>query len=154
MKKQEQLGLIHKLRKDGKTWAQVGKALGMTENQARLRYRRWQTSNAPKPPAARKPPTVKPKAVAGRSMDDFRANYDFAQVIREKVQELLAPEDANQWWTDDEFRQLCGISIQNWRRHAELDEFRRYQFKKGTLHAWAPLSMIEEFQHITGHVGQ
>jgi biotin operon repressor len=89
-------------------------------------------------------------ARAGHTLDDFRSKFDVGAMIEAKVAELL-PEDGEQWFHDSDFRVLCGVSIQNWRRHA--DEYPQYQFKKGKFHAWAPLHMVEEMQTLTGHAG-
>lgn len=104
------------------------------------------TNSAP-PAGLIQPTTGKAK---GHTLDEFRAKFDVGKVIADKCAELLG-EDGEEWFHDSDFRTLCGVPIQHWRRNA--DEFPQYQFKKGKFHAWAPVHMVEQFQHLTGHVG-
>jgi hypothetical protein len=142
--------LIVALRKEGKSWpkvaAEAGEKLGrsITAEGARFQFKQA-NSNAPTRPAPKKPRK-------GHSLDEFRSQFDITKKIDDKVAELL-PDDREEYFTDDEFRQLCGVSVQNWRRHAELDRYRAYQFRKPNFHAWAPKPIVAAMQEITGHAG-
>lgn len=145
----EDRAVIIAARDSGKTWpetaTEASKKLGriLTAESARFQYRQGKTG------AVSKKKTKKKK---GHSLEEFRSEFDIAKKIRDKVAELIA-DSSEEYWTDDEFRQICGVSVQNWRRHAELDEFKRYQFRKPGFHAWAPPSIVEAMKEITGHAG-
>lgn len=144
---------IVRLRDSGLTWEETSKKaskeLGepVTSNSCRFQYRKGKTGVDPN--RSKRPAVAKKK---GHTLDDFRNQFDVTKKIDDKVEEFLT-DDGEEYWTDDEFRQLCGVSVQNWRRHAELDRYRKFQFKKPNFHAWASPKMVEAMQEITGHAG-
>lgn len=150
----EDRALILALRNEGRAWPEVAteasKRIGrtLTAESVRFQYRKAKGTDPIRPRRSNSRPTKK----RGHSLDEFRNQFDVAQKIRDKVEELLQG-GGEEFWTDDEFRQLAGVSVQNWRRHAELDEFKQYQFRKPGFHAWAPPSIVEEMKEITGHAG-
>lgn len=155
--------LIVALRDSGLSWREVAteaeSKLGftMSASAARSRYRSAKgikadgrdhhAAGAVKRPSGRTAPSSR----KAHSLDEFRAKFDVTMKIEDKVAELLAEGD--HYYTDDDFRGLCGVSVQNWRRHAELDRFKRYQFRKPGFHAWAPAALVVEMQEITGAQG-
>jgi hypothetical protein len=151
--------VIVTLRDSGKSWQQTAKEASekigrhISDNAARFQYQQEKGSGRPRPTTrAGRAAATKSNKRKGHSLEEFRKTFDVAQKIRDKVVELLN-NGGEEYWTDDEFRQLCGVSVQNWRRHAELDEFKDYQFRKPGFHAWAPPSVVEEMKEITGHAG-
>jgi hypothetical protein len=149
------------LRDSGKTWLEVAEEAStligfpISENGARFQYKqgtgvkRDRTKDrTPKPAGSPRPSAAGRKA---HSLEEFRAKFDVTKKIEDKVAELL--QSGEHYFSDDDFRGLCGVSVQNWRRHAELDRFKPYQFKKPGFHAWAPKLIVSEMQEITGAQG-
>lgn len=159
--------VIKGLRDAGSTWeetaSEASKKLGrdITAESARFQYRKTTAGTTAGTSAPRSRPskltTSAPRTAngskkKGHSLDEFRSQFDVTKKIDDKVAELL-DGDSEEYWTDDEFRQLCGVSVQNWRRHAELDRYRKYQFKKPNFHAWATPKVVQYMREITGHAG-
>jgi len=147
---------IAALRDSGLSWPEVsGQAttkLGkiVSVNSARFHYgkAKGKTRDRSREIARRPRRNVK----KGHSLDEFREKFDVVKKIADKVEEIFG-KDSEEYFTDDEFRGLCRVSVQNWRRHAELDRFRKYQFKKPGFHAWASPSVVEAMKEITGVQG-
>lgn len=152
----EDRAVIVALRESGKSWqetaTEASKKIGrtITVESARFQYKQAKRG-APSANGRSRPRRPRKTAKRGHTLDDFRAKFDITKKIEDKVNELL--QDGEEYWTDDEFRGICGVSVQNWRRHAELDRFKPYQFKKPGFHAWAPKDVVEQMKEITGHAG-
>jgi hypothetical protein len=61
-------------------------------------------------------------AKMGMSLDEFRSRYDEAQKIRNAVKTLGTGSKAR-IYTDQQFRDLCGVAINKWRQYSTLKEF-------------------------------
>ena len=85
----------------------------------------------------------------GRSIDSFRAKYDVDLIIEKKVGELLN-EEREEYFDDHDFRELCHLPTQSWRRHADSPKFAAYRLKKGDLNVWGPAHIIEQMKKILG----
>lgn len=93
----------------------------------------------PRPAAARKP-------AKARSFEDFRAKHDTTHIIAGKVKELLS---GSEWFEDNDFRELCCVPSNNWRRHADSGEFDDYRVVKGSrINAWAPKAMARQMREV------
>lgn len=89
--------------------------------------------------------TKRPTTKAGKTFDSFKAENDLHQKIRNGIREHL-PKDGDIYYSDEEFRELCAVPIQRWRRYADSEEFREWQIKlQGRIH-WAPKPMIEKMK--------
>ena len=63
------------------------------------------------------------------------------------MQKYLGP-NGKFYYSDSEFRELCGVHVQNWRRHADDDTFAPYRLRRGGHNLWAPAPMIESMKQI------
>ena len=99
-------------------------------------------------PPARLPGAKRP-SLKGKDISEFRAKHDVNLIIRTKVLEFLS-EDNEEYFEDYDFREICGVSIQHWRRHADSPEFEEYRLKKGRLNIWAPEHVIVQMKKILG----
>jgi transcriptional regulator with XRE-family HTH domain len=86
---------------------------------------------------------INPKA---KTLDEFRSKHDTSHIIRTRVGELL---HGAAWYDDNDFRELCGVSIQYWRRYADSGEFAEYRvIKPNRINAWAPAKMAKQMREI------
>lgn len=118
------------------TPAEVAKHCGVHRDTV-VRYRRLH--GASKPQAA--------KRSSGKTLDDFRKQYDEAYKIREGIKRHLA---ADAYMTDPEFRDACGVHISRWRRYADEDEFRAYRIRVRSVLYWGSQSTIRAMRRIIG----
>lgn len=79
------------------------------------------------------------------SLTDFRKAHDIPQKIRNKLVSLRGG-----YVTEEELRQLCEVSVQNWRRNAELPEFSVNKFRLDGVTYWAGVETIRKMKQITG----
>ena len=89
------------------------------------------------------------RGARGKSIDSFRAKYDVDLIIGKKVEEILN-EDRDEYFDDHDFRELCRLPTQGWRRHADSPRFEEYRLKKGDLNVWGPIHIIEQMKKILG----
>lgn len=101
-----------------------------------------------KPPPSR-PVGVRKPSLKGKGMSEFRAKHDVDLIIRTKVLGLLS-EGNEEYFEDYDFREICGVSVHHWRRHADSPEFSEYRLKKGSLNVWAPAHIIMQMKKILG----
>lgn len=87
----------------------------------------------------------------GRSMTDFKARYDLHYRVEQKVAELLPP-DGDTYYEDAEFRDLCDIHPQHWRRVSEDSRFQANRVICRQCNVWAPTNMVARMKHILGIV--
>lgn len=82
----------------------------------------------------------------GKSLTDFRQQFDISLRIREGLSKLNGV-----YMTDSEFRQFCNIHTSHWRQYADQDEFKKFRgkFPGGQL-LWARESMMVEMKRIAG----
>ena len=81
----------------------------------------------------------------GKTLDQFRKDHDVALKIRNGLKKLEGV-----YMTDNEFRDFCGVHVSNWRRYADLDEFRDNKIRiQGVMH-WAQASFIRKMKEILG----
>jgi hypothetical protein len=93
-----------------------------------------------------KPMTTAP--VKGRSLADFRGQYD----IRQKIVNGIKLHLKGVYMTDQEFREVCGVPTGEWRRYADLQEFAESNHRiKGVLY-WAQPAMLAQMKEIAGVV--
>ena len=87
-----------------------------------------------------------PSVSAGKSLTDFRQQFDISLRIREGLSKLNGV-----YMTDSEFRQFCNIPTSHWRQYADQDEFKKFRgkFPGGQL-LWAKESMMIEMKRIAG----
>jgi hypothetical protein len=114
---------------------------------------------APRPACALRAPSEHPDHPVSdpalvRTLGKFRQENDVTVKIRAGIARLLTVDsknfDASPTFTDNEFRDKCGVHVNNWRRNADLDEFKKYQLTVRRVLYWADPSVIEEMQKITG----
>jgi len=92
------------------------------------------------------PPTP---AKSGKTLEAFRAVHDVMHIIERNVG-LHLKESAEQYFTDHEFRELCGVPAGNWRRFADDASFAEYRLVRGQHNLWASKKMIREMRRILG----
>lgn len=95
------------------------------------------------------PPPSPRRGLKGKSIDAFRTKYDIDLIINRKVEELLN-EGQEEYFDDHDFRELCRLPTQGWRRHADSPSFTDYRLKKGDLNVWGPAHIIEQMKKILG----
>ena len=105
------------------------------------------TSDRDEPAKPALPKQAKPKAA--RTFASFQAANDVSHIIARKVSELL-PANGEEYFTDHEFREVCGVAIGSWRRYADDDQFSAYRLKRGQHNYWAPKTMIPKMRMILG----
>lgn len=86
---------------------------------------------------------------SGRTLDAFRAVHDVSHIIETNV-ELHLQDSAKEYFTDHEFRELCGVPAGNWRRFADDTKFAEYRLIRGSHNLWASKKMIREMRRILG----
>ena len=84
----------------------------------------------------------------GKSMDQFRQQFDVKLRIRQGVKKHLQ----GVYMTDQEFREACGISTTEWRRYSEEIEFDTFRAKIRGQILWAAPKMLLEMKSIAGIV--
>ena len=89
------------------------------------------------------------KPTAGRTLDAFRAVHDVAHIIETNV-EIHLRDSAEEYFTDHEFREICGVPSGNWRRFADDTKFAEYRLVRGSHNLWASKKMIREMRKILG----
>ena len=94
-------------------------------------------------------PVSKTKAKPGRTMEDFKGRFDLHHKVALKVDELL-PADGEIYYEDAEFRDLCDIHPQHWRRISEDDRFSPNRVNCRQCNVWAPSRMVPKMKHILG----
>jgi len=82
---------------------------------------------------------------AGKTLDQFRAQFD----VREKIRAGLSRIGAV-YMTDTEFREFCGVPLNRWRRYADLEEFLPFRLRLSDVLYWASAEMIGEMKNIAG----
>lgn len=89
-----------------------------------------------------------PEAAAkrGKSMDQFRQQFDVKLRIRQGVKKHLQ----SVYMSDQEFREACGVSSTEWRRYADELEFDSYRAKIRGQILWASAKMLVEMKSIAG----
>jgi len=92
--------------------------------------------------------TAHPARPRVHSLADFRREHDIAQKIRDAVAGLRADGYVN----EEELRQLCGVPVQHWRRHADLPEFAENKYRLDGTTLWAAKETIQQMKQITGRV--
>lgn len=103
-----------------------------------------------------KPAAKKPEGARTKTLSQFRSVFDVKERIRNGITTHLhftGPVDKNGvYMLDQDFREACGIQIQDWRRFADLDEFEPYRWRhKGLLH-WAQPRMLASMRETVGVV--
>lgn len=101
-----------------------------------------------------KPAAKKPERARTKTLSQFRSVFDVKERIRNGIKAHLhftGPVDKNGvYMLDQDFREACGIQIQDWRRFADLDEFEPYRWRhKGLLH-WAQPRMLATMRETVG----
>lgn len=91
--------------------------------------------------------TVSTTMTAGKTLDDFRKSFDIPLRITEAIKKHLN----GVYLTDQEFREVCGVSVSHWRRNADLEQFRPFchKFPGGQL-LWAQKEMMDRMKQIAG----
>jgi hypothetical protein len=82
----------------------------------------------------------------GKSMDQFRQQFDVKLRIRQGVKKHLQ----SVYMTDQEFREACGVSTTEWRRYSEEIEFDQFRAKIRGQIFWASAKMLSEMKSIAG----
>lgn len=90
---------------------------------------------------APKMPRIRPT-----DLSEFRKAHDLPQKIRDRLSAITG----SRYFTEEDFRQHCEISVQNWRRNADLPEFAPHKFKLDGVTYWAGIETIKEMKRITG----
>jgi hypothetical protein len=81
-----------------------------------------------------------------RSISSFIAEHDIAHKIRQGLKKL----GRDGYMLDNEFREFCGVHVNQWRRYAELDEFSPSRMKHCGQQHWAAPETIEQMKGIVG----
>ena len=84
----------------------------------------------------------------GKSMEQFRQQFDVKLRIRQGIKKHLA----GCYMTDQEFRDACGVSSAEWRKHAYEMEFDQNRAKIRGQTFWAQAKMLNEMKNIAGVV--
>lgn len=84
----------------------------------------------------------------GKSMDQFRQQFDVKLRIRQGIKKHLS----GVYMTDQEFREACGIASSDWRRYADEIEFDKFRAKIRGQILWASEKMLLEMKSIAGIV--
>lgn len=124
---------------------------GITNERARRNLHRHHVSSAEIQKARQLNPAGLTSATAqapGKTIAAFRAEYD----IHDKIKAGLAAISPAVYMTDTEFRELCKVHLNNWRRHADAEDFLPYRIKVNGLWFWAKPAMIQKMKHIVGQV--
>lgn len=85
----------------------------------------------------------------GRTLDAFRAVHDVMHIIERNVG-IHLKDSAEEYFTDHEFRELCGVPSGNWRRFADDTAFSEHRLIRGSHNLWASKKMIREMRRILG----
>lgn len=85
--------------------------------------------------------------ITGKTMADFRERFDSKHIIQKAVAKYLGA-NGKHYYTDHEFRDLCGIHPQQWRRYSEDEEFDAYRLRRAHHNLWAPTKMIQQMKQI------
>jgi hypothetical protein len=91
---------------------------------------------------------VSPKTkvrIKKHSLEDFRTENDFSYKIEKAVEEL-----GDGYLTENEFKLVCGVPINYFRRFADLPEFRKNHFRLRDVVYWASEKTIEKMKEIAG----
>lgn len=98
-------------------------------------------------PTTRGPETTAPgKPVSGKTLADFRKQFD----VRERIRSGLKLHLSGVYRTDQDFREACGVPPAEWRRFADLEEFEPYRWRyRGVLY-WAAPKVLEQMKEIVG----
>lgn len=88
-------------------------------------------------------PTPKPRS---RVLEQFRQEHDIAYKIRLGIARLKEDE----YMTDGEFREHCGVHVNQWRRYAEMEEFRPNRLKHAGQWFWGREQTIVSMKRIIG----
>jgi hypothetical protein len=88
------------------------------------------------------------KKVRGRTLQQFKALFDVKERIRSGIRTHLGTV----YLTDQEFREACEIPPQDWRRHADLEEFAPYRWRYKTILYWAHPRTLEAMKETVGAV--
>ena len=96
----------------------------------------------------KKPIQKRPKSQK-KGIEAFRNQYDDGIIIPAKIEaavekHLQGADGAPCWMRDREFRELCGVSVSKWRRHA--DEFKGLQVVAQGEVVWGHPDIIEEMR--------
>lgn len=99
-------------------------------------------------PVSADSPGAKP---AGKSFTEFRQKHDYTHIIERAVAKYL-PAGGDVYYEDGEFRILCGVPVQFWRRYSSDDRFlqNRVLRNKSDAPYWAPANMAEQMRNILG----
>jgi len=92
-------------------------------------------------------PVATSKRKVGRTFGDFAKEHDIAGKIKEAITEHL-PRNGELYYTDDEFREMCGVHVNRWRRYADMEQFAPFQIKIAGRTHWAPTAMIEKMRYL------
>jgi len=105
----------------------------------------------PGTPAIAPRPAAKERRTSqsGRSLDAFRKQHDVSFIIDEHIKSHLH-EKADAYFTDHEFREICGVPSSNWRRFADDTRFADHRLVRGQHNLWASKRMIQEMRKIIG----
>lgn len=102
--------------------------------------------------AAKAPRDSKPRKVVGslgKTLDSFRAAHDVAHIIETNITDHLK-DTTQEYYTDHEFREICGVASSNWRRFADDTKFADHRLVRGSHNLWASKKMIREMRKILG----
>lgn len=79
------------------------------------------------------------------SLDDFRVENDFSFKIEKAIDEL-----GDGYLTENEFKLVCGVPVNYFRRFADLPEFRNNHFRLRDVVYWASEKTIKQMKEIVG----
>lgn len=84
--------------------------------------------------------------VKGKTLEQFKKQFD----VREKIKDGLKRLGSDCYMTDTEFREFCGVHINNWRRFADEDQFKNYRVRINSIWHWASAGMVKRMKDIVG----
>ena len=84
----------------------------------------------------------------GRSMVEFQRQHDPETLIDAAIKQHLSRR--GHYFTDQEFRELCGVNLNRWRRFADLEKYRPYRFVRGKFNNWAHPEDVLQMMRVTG----
>lgn len=79
------------------------------------------------------------------SLEDFRTENDFSFKIEKAIDDL-----GDGYLTENEFKLVCGVPVNYFRRFADLPEFRKNHFRLRDVVYWASEKTIEKMKEIVG----
>ena len=141
---------LHEMYKRDRQYVENNSKLVATEldldySAVRKAVRRWNKGEVPnKRPASKKR--------SGGTLDEFKNEFDLSVIVPKKIEEgiekyLRRPDGEPVYMFDWRFRELCKVSVTQWRRYADNYKYLQIKNKNGEL-IWGHPDIIEEMKEV------